>query len=247
MLFDTLQGALLDSIESFFDAQPAPIDKKRTMQFRLHDAIYHMAKHAVPACESTRYTDSDLKLKWIETELTIAGCFDATELLQKVLFKGKHGLQSTMYNHFYRDGRYHYDSTSYMRVIIRQFLVLGLPIMGMHIKESTEETYESFNLYEDNRFPTPFIVDLNFRIDTGQILPSFGDTEEAENRHPVEDSRIDGLPDYDPRMETTAALVPAAKNGFKRFLMGIFVNQLEEFRSILGNSPLLPSLYLQIS
>lgn len=72
------------------------------MRARFHDTVRHMAAVAVESAELARRTDSDWALRWIETELVIARCFDAFKLLDHVLRAGRYSLQTKMVNCFYR-------------------------------------------------------------------------------------------------------------------------------------------------
>ncbi|MHA1680461.1 MAG: hypothetical protein ACTSUE_05595 [Promethearchaeota archaeon] len=235
LIFDAITPEIEAWLATEFKSIPPPSGGARTEKFSLKTTVDEMVRYAAQASESdkARYTNSDWKLRWIETQLSIAACTKSPRFLEKILFDGQHSLQTTLFNNFYRDGRYHYDSTSYMNVIIRQFLEIPSYVQGF---TDAELFPEPLDLYNDTRMPIEQIMLLNYKLDTGQLLPTFGDTEEATNSGAIHcQDRIAGFPRYDPRMEIPPSTRRNARELFRKYVSGLSRDDLERFRSQLGD------------
>ncbi|MBD3353347.1 MAG: hypothetical protein GF364_17835, partial [Candidatus Lokiarchaeota archaeon] len=227
LIFNAISQDIDNKLADLFDNIEFKPGVPRKEKFNFRETIEKMSHVAIETCEFGRQTESDWKLRWIETEINIATCMNRAKILHKVLFEGKFALRKALFNNFYRDGRYHYDSTSYMRVIMRQFLTILSPTINYCDGDVFKEP---FNPYNNEELPVEPTILLNFVTDTGQILPTFGDTEEADNRYPINKSRLKGYPQYDPKMEMAAAQLISARNLFKIYLKGVPKDQLIKWR-----------------
>jgi hypothetical protein len=198
----------------------------------LHGTVRLMAIAAIESAEAGRRTDADWALRWIDTELVIARCFDAFQLLDHVLRAGRYSLRHKMANNFYRDGRYHYDSTSYMAVTCRQFLEMPAPLHG-----ASDPRFfpEPLDLYADPAFGVDRTIALAAMTDTGSVLPTFGDADESLQPPAYFEAQRNGHPWYDRRMEVAAGCSPAFLSLFRRLMRGVPLTVLASWRARLGD------------
>ncbi|MFX0102199.1 MAG: hypothetical protein ACFFCS_21720 [Candidatus Hodarchaeota archaeon] len=211
LIFDAVTPKMEEELTAFFDLVPDHVGEERTVKFDFKKTIDTMARHAAQSCELTRQTDSDWKLRWIETEIVISTCTGSPKLLHECLYHDQHSLIPTLLNNFYRDGRYHYDSTSYMRIILSHLITLWFPTVGF---TGGDEFPEPLMLHKDKGIPLREALLLNFKLDTGAMLLSFGDTEEANNSLPIDEKRMKGIKEYESRFEIIAHYIPEVEADF---------------------------------
>jgi hypothetical protein len=232
LLFDAIDPELEQLLQDVLSGIPAPDGTKRVAQFQLQPVMEEMTQYAIQACEEARYTAADWKLRWLEAEMILATSTEKPILWKKLLFEEPHSLQSTVYNSFYRDGRYHYDSTYYLQYLTTEFLSMIYLLQRLCQQTSFLQQYE---LEDAASLPLNTMVRYLFSIDTGPLFATFGDTtREINNQAPISPERKAGLPYYDSRMELVCHIVPEMTSWFKTYLEPMKRNQLNQLRMDKG-------------
>jgi hypothetical protein len=126
LIWNSIDISLENEITKLFNNYNDFFDKPRIHPFNIKESIREMAELAIKTAEVGRATDSDWSLRWIETELNIITFLSDYKQLNVLFSKGDYNIKKTIFQNFYRDGRYHYDSTSYMRIILRQFISIAV-------------------------------------------------------------------------------------------------------------------------
>lgn len=228
LIYDAIDANLENALAEVFIHTLDPECKPRTTPFDFKKSINEMAFFAAQTAETGRHTNSDQKLWWIRMEMALAAFCESPELMDHLLFHGPHCLRTTLENGFYRDGRYHYDSTAYLRGINEVFLSIPLRAVGF---TGGEKFVTPLNLYTDPRFPIGSIVSLICEMDTGALEASFGDTGPPRNPKSISEERISGFPRYNPDMEVAAALMPDFRRFYKIQLGNRSTEDLKELRA----------------
>jgi hypothetical protein len=226
LIYETLED-LQPDLSMFFAEKPDAENKPRTVPFDVHKVIHEMIPHVLFSCEIERTRTADWSLRWLYLELIVASFMESGKLMQHVLRESKHSLQEKVRNLFFRDGKYSYDSMSYLEIICEQ-----ITLMANNNYRFRDDVYfpAGIDMFEDAEYGLTPIITLYSRLKSGNLTPSFGDVKGISNPNPLPESRIRGKIAYSPAYEITFARMKSLRHVIGPLLAQFDKDELEAYR-----------------
>jgi hypothetical protein len=227
-------------LAELFATKPDPEGQKRVKPFCVKDTVHELIPYLIYTCEVEIRKTADWSLRYLYKYLTLASFMQNGKLMHRILSEGPHSLQGKLRNLFYRDGRYAYDSYGYLGGICDQLILMA----NTNYLFTDDQYYpEPINMFQDPQYGILNIIELNFRIKTGAIIPAFGDWV-LNNKEPISEARRRGMPDYAAGYE-----IAFSRMGEERRLLGPILalyteEELDRYRTRSANNSLLQSLLL---
>jgi hypothetical protein len=229
-----------DKLQEFFNGKPDPLSKKRETPFDLKQTVEkEMIPYVIYSCELERSSASDWSMRLLELELIVAGLIQNGELLHRILFDSKFSFFSKLINSYYRDGKYAYDSSSYVEG-------MSIAMMGyadwIYLFQDDEYFKEPLNLFEDKRFSLSEGIMFYYRYKCGALSAAVGDTP-ADNLSPLSDERKRGLIPYVSESEMLYRRMPSMRKLIGPALAVYTEEELNKHRAQIGRGSWILSIF----
>jgi hypothetical protein len=226
LLYDII-AELGPQLEVFFAGKPDAENKVRAIPFCVKKALHGMIPYILYSCEIEKTRDADWSLRWIYLELILASFMQNGRLMQRIIYEGKYSLQSKFRNNFFRDGRYIYDSISYLLMICDQISLMA----NNTYRFRDEELFpDGINLFEDQQFGISQVIRLYTHLKTGNLIAMFGDNAFCDNREPISEDRKKGKFSYSPAFEIIYRRMSSAREVIGPALAQYEADELENYR-----------------
>lgn len=226
LIFDEID-TFQDELIALFARKPDAENRPRAVPFDLRQAVEQdMIPYVLYTCELERSGASDWSMRLLELELAAAALIGNGELLRDVLFDSAFSLFSKLYNGYYRDGRYAYDSSGYVELM--SYAMMNMP-NWTYLFQDGDFFREPFNLFEDSRFGVKEIIMFYYRYRCGSLSAAFGDTV-ADNLLPLSEKRKSGMVPYLAMSETAFRRMPSARDTLGPMLAAYDRQELERLR-----------------